>query len=454
MRFVFPLLLVACGVSEQPDPEAVVAEALARCIYVNSFSDAEECKEYIGASWTEDAARTDCDAPMPGADAGTFELEASCDRSSILGECFIDEGGDEASTLVFPGVVGDSCDGLSLGCGFAGGEFVASDACDGGSTVVPSGSVFKPFEQVCVDPLPGEPAGASADGQVCTWEAISASTEEGRYYADYADCATVITQRPYYPASAEAPASSDDPRLADPEWMAEYDWVTSQVEASACVCCHTEAEAPNGEPSGWFLEAGPIWTETFDDDGMAMIAGWIDSTAFGAFDADDNNGFARDSTGMPSTDPDRMKAFFEGELSRRGLTQADFVTTAPFGGPLYDQLQFEPGACANGEGVSADGTITWSGGSARYVYVLESDASAPGVPPNLDLPFGTVWRLDVDYQADPLESGIGYGGGVAGASQRWPESGSAPELLSGQTYFLYVLADIYVPLTRCLFVAP
>lgn len=447
------LLLLACGTAE-PEVEDSGPSALGRCLYVNSFSDADECKEYVGSAWTAEAMQSDCDAPMPGADPGLLEVDVACDRSSILGECVIDEDGEEHASLVFPGVAGDSCDGLSLGCGFAGGEFTASELCDDNGTVVPSSSVFRPFEQVCVDPLPNEPAGAGPNGQVCTWQAISASTEEGRYYADYADCDVVRTQRPYFPAAVENTTNSNDPRLSDSAWMAEYDWVTSQVEASACVCCHSTAESPNGEPSGWYLEAEPIWTDTLDDDGMAMIAGWIDSTAFGAFHPDDNNGFAREATGAPSTDPARMKAFFEGELSRRGLTEADFTTATPFGGPLYDQLQYEPSACASGEGVNADGTLTWRGGDARYIYVLDPSASAPGVPPNLDLPEGTLWRLDVAYDAEPLATGARYGTVPSGARQAYPEQGSAPTLTRGETYYLYVLADVYQPLTRCLFVAP
>ena len=62
----------------------------------------------------------------------------------------------------------------------------------------------------------------------------------------------------------------------------------------------------------------PIATAAGTPYSLAMMAGWIDSTAFGAFDPADNNGFAREITGMPSTDPDRMKAYFEGELARQG----------------------------------------------------------------------------------------------------------------------------------------
>ena len=90
----------------------------------------------------------------------------------------------------------------------------------------------------------------------------------------------------------------------------------------------------------------------------------------------------------------------------------------------------------------------------RQLAVRLLELSLGGVPPNLDLPDGTVWRLDVDYREEALSSGIQYGSEPMGAFQYWPDSGQAPQLTSGQTYFLYVLADIYVPLTRCLFTAP
>jgi hypothetical protein len=39
-------------------------------------------------------------------------------------------------------------------------------------------------------------------------------------------------------------------------------------------------------------------------------------------------------------------------------------------------------------------------------------------------------------------------------SQRFPESGPPAALTSGKSYYLYVLADIIVPITRCTFTAP
>jgi hypothetical protein len=144
-----------------------------------------------------------------------------------------------------------------------------------------------------------------------------------------------------------------------------------------------------------------------------------------------------------------MVAFLEAELARRGFERSDFAETEPFGGPLYDQLVFEPGACDEGVGVIGD-QVTWTGGGARYVYVLEVGSMSPGVPPNLDTPDGTLWRLDVSPDAEPVASGIVYGSAPAGSTQIVPAAGAAPSLNPG-TYYLVVLRDVYQPITRCLF---
>jgi hypothetical protein len=448
-----PLLLVVLAACGQPEVDPNIADPLGRCVYVNSFSDASECREFYGSDWTPDAMKDQCDSPVPGSDPGLFEPDVGCDYEAILGECVIDEGTVESSIIVFPGDDPADCSGLNVGCSFAGGEFVPSAVCGGQESLPPVDYVpFQPLQQVCVPPLPGEPEGMGPDGDVCTWEAINASTEEGRHFADYASCDVVYTQRPYWASEVEANTPDDDPRYDDQEWQTEFDWITTQVEASACVCCHSAELAPNG-PSGWFLEADGLWVDTLDDDGMAMLAGWIDSTAFGAFDPADNNHFERELTGLPSTDPPRTLAFFEAELARRGLVESDFADAEPFGGPLADQLVYEPGRCEGDVGVDDDGTVRWSGGPARYLYVLAAGSDNPGVPPNLDLPEGTLWRVDVPPTGDAIASGLSYGDPPGASVQAFPTSGAPQALVPGQDYYLYVLFDIVQPITRCVFTA-
>jgi hypothetical protein len=86
--------------------------------------------------------------------------------------------------------------------------------------------------------------------------------------------------------------------------------------------------------------------------------------------------------------------------------------------------------------------------------VLAPDSANPGVPPNLDEPVGTIWFTDVPSASPAFDSGISYGDVSGGRRQRIPETGQPSPLVSGDTYYLYALRDIGVPITRCLFVAP
>jgi len=149
-----------------------------------------------------------------------------------------------------------------------------------------------------------------------------------------------------------------------------------------------------------------------------------------------------------------MLAFFQGELDHRGVTN-DYIQSFPdIGGPLIVQRDFVPEACGAGEGVDAAGNLVWNGGEARYLYVLSSSSANPGLPPNLDLPVGTLWRADVSYDVAPFPSGVAYGVLPAGGLQFYPESGAPEDLVPGQQYYLYVLRDVVIPLARCLFEAP
>ncbi|MEM6991369.1 MAG: hypothetical protein AAF721_12745 [Myxococcota bacterium] len=422
--------------------------AVGSCTYVSPFTQGTECRQYFGDGWTTDAIAAECEGL-----AGDVAIAESCDAGGTLGTCVLDDDPDRVTEILAYGDDAGSCSAQATGCEtFGGGTWEPAGVCAGGDDPPPpsGGSVFIQPTLQCRDALPGEPPGLT-DGQVCTWESISGCTEEGRAFQDYASCDVIYTQRPYYPAPAAEPPEVPDERLNDPEYAAELAWVTEQVEASACVCCHSTATAPNG-PSNWYLEAPGNWIDSFYDSGLAMNAGWVDSTAFGAYPAEENNGFHRDASGLPTTDSARMIAFFEAELARRGLTPADFVDTKPFGGPLYDQMIYEPEACENGEGVDDDGTLRWEGGAARYIYVLEADASSPTVPPNLDIPEGTRWRIDVPSDGSPIAAGdVTYGQLPSGTDQRVPANGPAQALVDGEDYYLYVTADVGIPITRCVF---
>ncbi len=448
-------VLVGCRSEEVPTvPEKVVGH----CIYTNRFSSLEECRDYVG-EWTEEAAMEDC------SDQGSaVVLGSGCDIPQRLGYCFLGGEDQRWTRITFPGVSAEKCGSMERGCElFGGGVFDPAPICGGKEAEDSGGGTGLPtFQQPvlsCVEPKAGEPPGKSADGKVCTWEMISGATELGRSFMDYASCDRVRTQRPYYPAPPAEDATREDPRMKDPTYVAEVNWVKSQIESTACICCHS-TRAPKG-PSNWYVESPGNFINSFYPRGLAMGAGWINTVSFGAYRPEHNNGFSRASPERPNdsifvtTDAARIARFFEAELAQRGYKREDFANQPYGGGPLDEQLLYRPKACERGEGVAADGTLIWKGGKARYVYVLEQEASSPTVPPNLDLPEGTLWRIDVPGAGTPVESGtVKYGVVPAGLSQRFPESGSPVALTSGKTYDLYVLADIIIPITRCTFTAP
>jgi hypothetical protein len=147
-----------------------------------------------------------------------------------------------------------------------------------------------------------------------------------------------------------------------------------------------------------------------------------------------------------------MQAFLQRELARRGMTEEQARAVPPFGGPIYANRVAKPEDCSTkGMGVDPELGVQFGGAPARYVYVLADGSDNPGVPPNLDLPQGTLWRLDVLPSAAPVASGLRYGTTPGGSFQALPERGAAPELERGKRYQLYALADVGLPLANCQF---
>ena len=309
--------------------------------------------------------------------------------------------------------------------------------------------VFIPAFDDCREPRAGE-TGGGPDGQVCTHTLISGCTEPGKYYPDYASCDVVRTQRPFWEEPPAKLPDPNDPRLSDPKFKAELAWVTEQVAACACTCCH-DSRSWDGKFGQWDIAAGGVWLDTLSDNGLALFAGYADSTALGAYPAEENHGFDRTKTGVPTTDTGRMQEFLDAELARRGITKAEARKVPAFGGPLVTLANAKPAACDPGVGITDDGKIQWAGGKIRYAYVMEQGSKNPVVPPNLDLPSGTLWRLDVLASEGALKSPIAYGKTPKGTFQAYPESASAPELQQGETYHLVLLADPGLAVVNCEF---
>ncbi len=432
-------------------PEKIVGS----CVYKNPFSKLEECTDYVG-EWAEKEVADDCSGK------GSTIATRPCGIDKRLGYCILGGAQMKFSRITFPGVDATRCASAKRGCEFfGGGVFDAAPVC-GGVIGDPGPTGLPTFQQPtlsCVDPKNGEPPGKSAGGKVCTWEMISGATEEGRHFEDYASCDRVRTQRPYYPVGVREEATHPDARMQDPAYAAEVAWIKSQVQATACVCCHS-SKAPEGS-ANWFIESAPNFINAFNDRGLAMAAGWVNTVGFGAYPKEQNNGFSRATPADPAhsifvtTDDARMRTFFEKELSARGVDRSKYPAGTYGAGPLDDQRFYEPKACTGSEGVAADGTITWLSGKARYVYVLDANAASPTVPPNLDLPQGTIWRLDVPAAGAPVASGaVKFGQVPFSANQRFPAEGAPAALVPGTKYYLYVLADIAIPNSRCIFTAP
>ena len=105
----------------------------------------------------------------------------------------------------------------------------------------------------------------------------------------------------------------------------------------------------------------------------------------------------------------------------------------------------------SGSGMTATppGTGEWAIGKAW----LAAGSSSPLLPPNLFLPDGTLWRVDVPWDGgEPLASGeLEYGVLPAAVGQGFPAQGAPQGLVPGQDYYLYVDKDVAIPITRCVF---
>jgi hypothetical protein len=438
------------------DATPIVEISLYRCTYKNPFSQTQECKSYTGSSWTVEDIANDC-ANSSYNQVGTLHIDGSCGFGveDSLGSCTVGDMAQKGYQLQFQGERVSLCAMTKTACEtFLSGSFSPSAICENQTdTPGPSlGGTFIPPTLECKAPLEGESAGMSENGEVCTYSMISACTEPGRDFANYGSCETVLTQRPYYAVNPGVETPADDPRLTDPAFQTELNWVTGEIKACACVCCHSQS-APNGAAIFDVDQRTGIWTDAFSDEGLAMMAGLIPSEVFGAYPPEQNHGFDRSATGAPTTDVTRMQNFFKNEYLRRGKTLEEAQNMPEFGGPLVAQRDYVPTTCNENQGF-VNQKLVWTGGSARYLYVLEAGAKNPGVPPNLDLPMGTVWKLDILPNGQPIESGVTFGQIPNTAIQQFPREGTPATLVSGNQYYLYVLRDVAVPITRCLFTMP
>lgn len=446
--------LTACSSAPTGTAPKLSDVRIGSCAYTGPFSKLPECKDYVGAWKVEDAAKDCAD------NRGTFESGVLCSPSAFLGACLIATKPEQTRTYIATDNTA-KCASARSGCEtFGGGYWDPAPICGGANEeIVVLEGAFREPQRKCFAPGPGEAPGHSDGGLICVWESIHGATEEGRSFRQDAVCDNSRSGRPYYPKDPDARFGEADPRRSDPTYLAEEAWVRSQINTASCVCCHSTA-APDGLASIFDIDREGSLANQLTDRGVAQGAGVVNSIPLGAFPAAVNNGFSKSDLVHPddsvflTTDRARMKAFWQRELDHRGLTAANFVGVPDGFGPLSAQLYYQPKPCEGSEGIAADGTITWGNGRARYVYVLPATSRSPTVYPNLDLPEGTLWRLEVPPEGSPLTSGsVRYGVVREGTRQHFPVAGAPATLESGKQYYLYVSADQMVPITRCLITA-
>jgi hypothetical protein len=317
-------------------------------------------------------------------------------------------------------------------------------------------SPFVPQAKACVSADAVDvPEGTQLEGgELCVWEFFSGNVPAGLQFTDVASCGPVFSQGPGWFTKPQRVYESPASLLDDEQWVAEAEWVKSQIHAGGCSCCHASSSG-SGNTSGFDFDAPGVFTDSMTNSQLSMSAGMNDMhQLFGAFDAADNHGFQRDLTIWASTDPERMRAFFEGEFERRGGGQQDLDEAQAAFDALFGQVVEDTGPCVTEfEGVRDDGTIYWNGdGTVRRVWIMEEGTPSPAFPPNLDLPAGTLWALYVDVDGEPIANDtLRIGDVPTGSTQQVPAMGM-PQLVDGTTYKIYANRDVMVGQTlNCTF---
>ena len=293
--------------------------------------------------------------------------------------------------------------------------------------------------------IPSEAVEISEDGieQFCVWENTTGTVPEGLQYTQVAECDKVFTQAPSWFVQPTQLFETDPSIMDDEAYKTESDWVRDQIRSSGCACCHSSA-SESGNTSGFDIDAPFAWTDTIKNHQLAQMTGlYEEHRNFGYLDPAENHGFSREDTMFPTTDPERMRAFFVSELERRNAPQEDYDEGERILQSFFSRLLEEPTECFSPWTGIEDGKIIWDGdGSVRQIYVLKDDAQTPGFPPLLDLPEGTVWALYVNPDGEPIASGdIGIGEIPEGTQQFIPADGTPPQLEEGATYRLFATPD-------------
>lgn len=199
-----------------------------------------------------------------------------------------------------------------LAAGSTGSWSCGSDEDSSGEAVDPPNDM---------EPGVGTATQVCADDGVCTIIHSGGCTVPGKIYTDYASCEDVIATRPDLTDNVIIGSSRQVPedlsRLEDPD----YAWSVEQLAACACTCCHRGSPQLGWGAHTWSLDFDQIWLESVTDSAIQRMPTF--PQGLGNIDPELNNGFTRELTALPTTDPPRMRAFLHRELVRRGLPVPD-----------------------------------------------------------------------------------------------------------------------------------
>ena len=284
------------------------------------------------------------------------------------------------------------------------------------------------------------------DGEdyVCVWNSPTAVAPEGIKFADVGSCDHVFTQAPSWFVHPERLYASDQALLEDTAFAEELLWAQGQVASSGCSCCHS-SQSGSGHATAWDADAPAVWTDTISLARLYLLSGMIaEHKEFGAFDPADNHGARRDVVMIPSSDPERLRAFFVSEFERRGGTDVDKEDAQKQMDALFSRKEAEPRDCIDPFEGLIDGKLAWnSSAGVRQVYLQEVGSEIPGFPPNLDRPAGTVWAFRLPADMEPLLSGTVVPGELPeGAVQLVPEDNAIPQFESGKRYRFFATPDV------------
>ena len=284
------------------------------------------------------------------------------------------------------------------------------------------------------------------DGEsyVCVWNSPTAFAPEGIVFNEIGSCDHVFTQAPSWFMHPQRLYDSDASLLEDEAFTEELRWAQAQVASSGCSCCHSSQSGSN-HGTAWDADAPAVWTDTISLPRLYLLSGMIpEHREFGAFAPEENHGASREIVMVPSSDPERLRAFFVSEFERRGGTEEDKEDAQKQMDTLFSRKAAEPRACIDPFEGLIDGKLVWNNTQGvRQVYLQEMGSEIPGFPPNLDKPAGTVWAFRVPADMEPIKSGTVVPGELPeGAVQLIPEDGSAPVLESGERYRFFATPDV------------